>query len=60
VMVTHNVEEAVELSDKIVILSNKPSRVKEIKTVGLRYPRSRRDKAFMDMVDHVYEVLTEE
>jgi NitT/TauT family transport system ATP-binding protein len=59
VMVTHNVEEAVELSDKIVILSNKPSHVKEIKSIKWKYPRSRRDKEFMDLVDHVYEVLTE-
>ena len=59
VMVTHNVEEAVELSDKIVILSNKPSHVKEIKTVELKHPRSRRDPEFMDLVDHVYGVLTE-
>lgn len=58
VMVTHNVEEAVEMSDKIVILSNKPSRVKEIKTIDWKYPRSRRDKRFMDLVDYVYKVLT--
>jgi NitT/TauT family transport system ATP-binding protein len=58
VMVTHNVEEAVELSDKIVILSNKPSHVKEIKSIKWKYPRSKRDKGFMDLVDQVYEVLT--
>jgi NitT/TauT family transport system ATP-binding protein len=58
VMVTHNVEEAVELSDKIVIFSNKPSHIKEIKTIKWKYPRSKRDKEFMDLVDQVYEVLT--
>ena len=30
IMVTHNVEEAVELSDKIVVLSDKPTHVKQI------------------------------
>lgn len=58
VMVTHNVEEAVELSDKIVILSNKPSHVKEIKSIKWKYPRSKRDREFMDLVDYVYGVLT--
>ena len=58
IMVTHNVEEAVEMSDKIVILSNKPSHVKDIKSGDLRYPRDRHDKRFMDLVDYVYKVLT--
>ena len=29
IMVTHNVEEAVELSDKVVVMSDRPSRVKK-------------------------------
>ena len=58
IMVTHNVEEAVELSDRIVILSNKPSHVKEIKSVDMGYPRDRHSKEFMDLVDYVYKVLT--
>jgi NitT/TauT family transport system ATP-binding protein len=59
IMVTHNVEEAVELSNKIVVLSGKPSHVKEIVEVGMDYPRSRRSRKFSDMVDHIYKVLTE-
>ncbi len=58
IMVTHNVEEAVELSSKIVVLSNKPSHVKEIIQVDMDYPRVRRSKKFSDMVDHIYKVLT--
>jgi NitT/TauT family transport system ATP-binding protein len=58
IMVTHNVEEAVELSDRIVILSNKPSHVKDIKSVGMEYPRDRHSREFMDLVDYVYKVLT--
>ena len=58
IMVTHNVEEAVELSNKIVVLSDKPSHVKEIVEVGMDYPRSRRSRKFSDMVDHIYKVLT--
>ncbi|MGC8651669.1 MAG: ABC transporter ATP-binding protein [Candidatus Micrarchaeia archaeon] len=57
-MVTHNVEEAVELSSKIVILSQRPSIVKEVKEVNMGYPRNRHSQEFMDMVDYVYSVLT--
>jgi len=59
IMVTHNVEEAVELSSKVVILSERPSHVKEIKRIGLKYPRNKRSKGFMQEVEHIYKVLTE-
>ncbi len=58
VLVTHNVEEAVELSDKIVILSNKPSTVKGIKNVAMPLPRNRHSKEFGNLVDEVYASLT--
>ncbi len=59
IMVTHNVEEAVELSNKVVILSNRPSYVKEIKEISLKYPRNKHSKEFMDEVDYIYKVLTD-
>lgn len=58
ILVTHNVEEAVELSNKIVVLSNKPSHVKEVIEVDLPYPRDRRSRKFSDIVEHIYKVLT--
>lgn len=58
-MVTHNVEEAVELSDTIVVLADKPSYVKRVLEVKLPYPRDRRSPAFLDLVDKTYAILTE-
>jgi NitT/TauT family transport system ATP-binding protein len=60
IMVTHNVEEAVELSDKIVVLSDKPSRVKEIIKVSGARPRDKRSKQFADYVDRIYSVLAQD
>ena len=57
IMVTHNVEEAVELSDKIVVLANKPSRVKEVKSVEMRLPRNRHGREFIETVDEIYKSL---
>lgn len=57
IMVTHNVEEAVELSDKIVILSKKPSRVVAVRHLGLKRPRNKRSKEFLDVMDFVYATL---
>ncbi|MCL5412045.1 MAG: ABC transporter ATP-binding protein [Candidatus Marsarchaeota archaeon] len=58
-MVTHNVDEAVELSDKIAVLSNRPSRLKGIIDVALPYPRNKRHKDFIDLTDRVYGLLTQ-
>lgn len=57
IMVTHNVEEAVELSDKIVILSNKPSTVKKIIQIHSKRPRDKRSPQFSEIMDQIYAVL---
>jgi NitT/TauT family transport system ATP-binding protein len=57
IMVSHNVEEAVELSDKVIVLSNKPTVVKEIVSIKSRRPRSKKSDEFLRLVDHIYAVL---
>ncbi len=47
--VTHNVEEAVFLADRIVVLSGKPSRVKLVLDIENRKPRDRMDNRFADI-----------
>ncbi|MGC4071969.1 MAG: ABC transporter ATP-binding protein [Nibricoccus sp.] len=57
VMVTHDVEEAVFLSDKIVILAPRPGRIRKIVNVDLPHPRNRVDPAFgayrKEVLDHL-------
>lgn len=45
-MVTHDVEEAVFLSDKIVVLGQRPAQIRAVIPVNLPYPRDRIDPAF--------------
>ncbi len=59
IMVTHNVEEAVQLSDRIVVLSNKPSRVKKIEKVDMKFPRNKHSKQFLSKVDGILADLVE-
>ena len=57
IMVTHNVEEAVWLSDKIVILSKKPSHVSAIRRIDMKRPRNKRSGEFLDIMDFIYATL---
>ena len=57
IMVTHNVEEAVELADKVIVLSNKPAHLKEIIEIKEKRPRNKKSKAFEEAVDRIYAVL---
>ncbi|MGE5320702.1 MAG: nitrate/sulfonate/bicarbonate ABC transporter ATP-binding protein [Hyphomicrobiaceae bacterium] len=57
-MVTHNIEEAVELADRIVVMGKDPGRILSEVTVPLRHPRNRKDTAFQAMVDRMYAAIT--
>ena len=51
VMVTHDIEEAVYLADRIVVLEARPGKVKRIQPVALPHPRQRRESSFVALRD---------
>ncbi|ROM85069.1 nitrate ABC transporter ATP-binding protein [Pseudomonas brassicacearum] len=53
-MVTHNIEEAVLMCDRILIFSSNPGRVMTHINVDLSQPRNRSDPAFQALVEHIY------
>jgi len=56
-MVTHNIEEAVFMADRIVLMDKEPGRVVSEVTVELPHPRQRKLPAFLETVDQVYAAL---
>ena len=58
-LVSHNIEEAVLLADRIVILGSNPGRVVSEINVPLSQPRDREAPAFRVIVDNVYELMTQ-
>src|SRR5208282_3772828 len=50
-MVTHNIEEAVLMADRILLFSTNPGRVANELRVKFPHPRNRHDPAFLQMVD---------
>jgi NitT/TauT family transport system ATP-binding protein len=57
-MVTHGIEEAVFMADRIIILSKNPARIVADLPVALPYPRNRKSHSFLQMVDTVYKLVT--
>jgi len=57
-IVTHNIEEAVLLADRVLVLSSNPGRIKAELTVGLPRPRDRHAPRFEALVDTIYGILT--
>jgi len=58
IMVTHSVDEAVFMADRIVVLTPRPARVAEVIEVDLPRPRNRRAPEFQSLVDRVYELIS--
>lgn len=57
ILVTHDVDEAVYLSDRIVIMSPRPGKIEEIVEVNLGRPRSRSDEDFLHLRTEILEKL---
>jgi ABC-type nitrate/sulfonate/bicarbonate transport system ATPase subunit len=55
--ITHNIEEAVYLAEKIIVLTNKPTTVKEIVNVDILRPRDYTSKEFIDMRTHITDSI---
>ena len=57
-IVTHNIDEAVQLADRILVLSSNPGRILAELPVALPRPRDKRDPGYEELVDTVYDILT--
>ena len=57
-IVTHNIEEAVLLADRIIVLGRNPGHVRTDFKVTLAHPRDRKSPPFTQLVDYIYKVLT--
>ena len=58
-IVTHNIEEAVLLADRIIVLGRNPGHVRTDFKVSLAHPRDRKASGFTQLVDYIYKVLTQ-
>lgn len=57
VMVSHNIEEAALVSDRILVMDKEPGRIVAELTVNIPHPRDRKSKQFLEIVDRVFAIL---
>jgi len=58
-LVTHNIEEAVLLGDRIIVLGRNPARIRADFRIPLPQPRQRTAAEFLLYVDYIYKLMTE-
>jgi NitT/TauT family transport system ATP-binding protein len=56
-MVTHMIEEAVLLADRVLVLSSRPGRVVSEVRIDLERPRNRRDEKFSEYADQIFSLI---
>jgi NitT/TauT family transport system ATP-binding protein len=58
ILVTHNIEEAVQMCDRVLVFSTNPGRIVTEIAVRLPQPRDRLDPAFRELVERIYVEMT--
>ena len=56
--VTHNIEEAVLTSDRVLVFGSNPGTIKHELKVDLPYPRNASDPKVLELIDDVYKLMT--
>jgi NitT/TauT family transport system ATP-binding protein len=57
-IVTHGIEEAVTLADRVIVLGRNPGRIRADLPIALPHYRDRKSPEFQALVDQVYKILT--
>ena len=58
-IVTHNIEEAVLLADRVLVLGRNPARIRADFRIALPQPRDRHSDEFLLYVDYIYKLITQ-
>jgi len=58
-IVTHTIEEAVLLADRVIVLARNPAWVRADFSIELTHPRDRKSPRFVELVDYIYKIMTQ-
>lgn len=57
-MVSHSIEEALSMADRLIVFDSNPGRIKAEIAVTLKHPRDRDSVQFRQLVEHIYAIMT--
>ena len=58
ILVTHNIEEAAKMADRIFVFANNPGFIRTVLEVNMPHPRNEENPQFRDIVDQIYTLMT--
>ena len=60
IFITHNVDEAVYLANRVVIMSSTPGRIKRVMDIDMNRPRKRLSSEYISIVEEIFEEMIED
>ena len=57
IFVTHDIDEAVQLADRVVVLSSRPARIKDILTIDIPHPRNISSPHYLELRDELLKQI---
>jgi ABC-type nitrate/sulfonate/bicarbonate transport system ATPase subunit len=57
VFVTHDIEEAVQLSDRVVVMSARPARIQRVVPIDIPHPRDISSRHYLELRDSIFEEI---
>src|SRR5438270_4991612 len=57
IFVTHDIEEAVQLADRVVVMSTRPARIQRIVHVDIPHPRDISSRRYLELRDGIFEEI---
>ncbi len=55
--VTHDVEESVQLADRVVVMSQRPATIRRVVEVGIPHPRDLSARRYLEVRDSIFEAI---
>ena len=57
IFVTHDIEEAVQLADRVVVMSARPARIQRIVDIDIAHPRDISSRRYLELRDGIFEQI---
>ena len=57
IFVTHDIDEAVQLADRVVVLSSRPAKIQDVLTIDIEHPRNLSSPRYLELRDQLAQKI---